>query len=249
MSVTQLGDATLSLSTYLVRRANTYYFRARIPADIAVATGRSQIVVSLRTTELRIAKVAAARVCVSLSTICGTIRSMADDVFTDRIDGLTKAQRLASAAFAMGQDYEIQRAKLRAHFDEQLRLLAASIPDDDCKLTVPAMPLGEIGDATLLELVNRHAKGTPYRRAKRTPLMRQFWLVQVANRRAPRARVARFTGAGGAGAWEVPVCPPGQVGPGPWNATSLVPRSDAVFEAPAFVSGFDDVAMMRQPVE
>ena len=66
--------------------------------------------------------------------------------------------------------------------------------------------------------VNRHANGTPDRRAKRTPLLRRLWLVQVANRRAPRARVARFTSAGGAGAWEVPVCPPGQAGPGPWNA-------------------------------
>jgi hypothetical protein len=67
--------------------------------------------------------------------------------------------------------------------------------------------------------VNRHANGTPYRRAKRTPLLRRLWLVQVANRRAPRARVARFTSAGGAGAWEVPVCPPGQAGPGPWSAS------------------------------
>ncbi|OYV37138.1 MAG: hypothetical protein B7Z80_13665, partial [Rhodospirillales bacterium 20-64-7] len=32
--------------------------------------------------------------------------------------------------------------------------------------------------------VKRHANGTPDRRAKRTPLIRQFWLVQVANRRA-----------------------------------------------------------------
>ncbi len=72
--------------------------------------------------------------------------------------------------------------------------------------------------------VNRHAKGTPYRRAKRTPLVRQFRLVQVANRRAPRARVARFNGAGGAGAWEVPVCPPGQAGHGRWNAGAAFRR-------------------------
>ncbi len=73
--------------------------------------------------------------------------------------------------------------------------------------------------AAYQQLVNRHANGTPYRRAKRTPLLRRLWLVQVANRRAPRARVARFTSAGGAGAWEVPVCPPGQAGPGPWSAS------------------------------
>ncbi len=70
----------------------------------------------------------------------------------------------------------------------------------------------------ILSLVNRHAKGTPYRRAKRTPLVRQFGLVQVANRRAPRARVARLNGACGGGAWEVPVYPPGQAGHGWWNA-------------------------------
>ncbi len=96
--------------------------------------------------------------------------------------------------------------------------------------------------------VNRRAKGTPYRRPKRPHLVRQFGLVQVANRRTPRARVARFMGGGGPGAWEVPVCPPGQAAHGRCNAASLARISDAVFEAPAFVAGFDDVAMMRQPV-
>jgi hypothetical protein len=43
------------------------------------------------------------------------------------------------------------------------------------------------------------------------------WLVQVVNRRDPRARVARVKGAGVAGAWEVPVCPPGQAGGGVWG--------------------------------
>ncbi len=122
----------------------------------------------------------------------------------------------------------------------------------------PAEILGELISAgpnqpgrveSLPITVKRHANGTPDRRAKRTPRLAFEGLVQVANRRAPRARVARFNGAGGAGAWEVPVCPPGQAGHGWRNAALLAWRSDAVFEAPAFVAGFDNVAMMGQPVE
>ena len=60
--------------------------------------------------------------------------------------------------------------------------------------------------------------------AQKGPLSGTVLLVQVANRRAPRARVARFTSAGGAGAWEVPVCPPGRSWPrfrlhSGWNAS------------------------------
>ena len=43
-------------------------------------------------------------------------------------------------------------------------------------------------------------------------------------------------------------CQRREAGHGRWNAASLARLSDAVFEAPAFVAGFDDVAMMRQPV-
>jgi hypothetical protein len=40
----------MGLSSYFVRRANTDYFGARAPSDIAVARGRPQVVMSLRTT-------------------------------------------------------------------------------------------------------------------------------------------------------------------------------------------------------
>ncbi len=60
-------------------------------------------------------------------------------------------------------------------------------------------------------------KRDPRSACKKDPWVMLDGLVQVANRRAPRARGARFKCAGVAGAWEVPVCPPGQArgwGPG-----------------------------------
>jgi site-specific recombinase XerD len=143
----------MALSSYLVRRANTYYFRARNPADIAAATGRPQVVMSLKATDLRIAKVAAARIFLSLASIYEKIRVMIDAEFPGRTEGLTRAQRLAQAMFALGRDYESQQSRLRAEFDERLRLLSASL--DDREFASSMYTTGDHGNVGVLEFLGQ----------------------------------------------------------------------------------------------
>jgi len=50
-----------SLAPYIIQRGRTYYVRARVPADVAAATGQSHFVRSLHTTDPRKARGEAAR--------------------------------------------------------------------------------------------------------------------------------------------------------------------------------------------
>ena len=81
--------------------------------------------------------------------------------------------------------------------------------------------------------VKRHAKGTPLRH--------WFGLVPVADRRAPRASRSALTSDGAARVGGCLFAHRGK--PGRYSGSS------AVLEAPGLVPGFNDFAVMGQPIE
>lgn len=60
----------MTIQTNLIRRDRTYYFRARVPADLVARIGRNELKRSLGTTAVQIARTRAARA-----------RALADDLF------------------------------------------------------------------------------------------------------------------------------------------------------------------------
>jgi integrase len=124
----------MSRCSYLVRRSARYYFQARLPTEIARFTGRAEVVISLRTADLRAAKIICARIIFSLASIYEQISDMIATGYNLNSDGLRRAERLAQEAFALGAECEVKvqevSREVRRAFDERLQLLTASIYDE-----------------------------------------------------------------------------------------------------------------------
>ena len=117
----------MALCSYVERRRRTYYFRSRLPGALAVILGRTHVVGSLLTTDARVAKLRAARFYFILAKHLHILDlRMRDDL---RAAGLLAARdaTLAQAAFALGRRYEADQARLRQHYEAELRDLIAAL--------------------------------------------------------------------------------------------------------------------------
>ncbi len=111
----------MALCSHVERRRQTYYFRGRLPGALAVILGRTHVVGSLLTTEARVAKLRAARFYFVLAKLLHILDlRMRDDL---RKAGLLAARdaSLAQAAFELGRRYEADQARLRQHYEAELR--------------------------------------------------------------------------------------------------------------------------------
>ena len=131
----------MGLCSYVERRRQRYYFRARLPAALAAFLGKSHLIGSLGTADPHIAKRRAGR---AIWSLAGRLEIMVSRmVEIHDIDGwdLSRAERLAAEAFRLGRAYEARKAQLRQEFRAELKALAASFRYDD----VPRDPAN--GDA------------------------------------------------------------------------------------------------------
>ena len=101
---------------YVVKRRQRYHFRARIPGDIAAVTGRSHVIVSLRTGDLGQAKIFSARIFFLLASSYDQIRARMRELFTPVGPDSAEAQRFGERIFALGAEFEARRTALTEEF-------------------------------------------------------------------------------------------------------------------------------------
>lgn len=101
---------------YVEKRRQRYHFRARIPGDIAAVTGRSHVIVSLRTGDLGQAKIFSARIFFLLASSYDQIRARMRELFTPVGPDSAEAQRLGERIFALGAEFEARRTALTEEF-------------------------------------------------------------------------------------------------------------------------------------
>lgn len=120
----------MSGCSYVERRGSRYYFRTRIPLDLAVVTGRTHVVASLGTSDQRIAKIKSARFFFLLASFFATMHAKMDHVLDFDGRELSRRDMLAAGAFELGQEYESRKGDLKKEFTERLRQLVASLSTD-----------------------------------------------------------------------------------------------------------------------
>lgn len=119
----------MGFCSFIEKRCNRFYFRMRLPVDLAPILGRSHVVASLQTDDLRLAKQRAARLFLSLAGFLETIRlRMAQTLSIDGIDQ-NRTEALVLEAFALGQAYEAKKSMLHDEFVTKLRQLIANDRD------------------------------------------------------------------------------------------------------------------------
>ncbi len=117
----------MAVCSYVERRRQTYYFRARLPGALAAILGRTHVIGSLLTTDARAAKIRAAKFYFILARHLHILDlRMRDDL---RAAGLLAARdaTLAKAAFELGRRFEADQARLRQHYEAELRDLIATL--------------------------------------------------------------------------------------------------------------------------
>ena len=99
--------------SFVEKRRNRYYFRARLPADIGRAVGRTHVVASLGTADPRVAKINSVKLFFLLARFFETMRLRMTHPIN--IDGNSQnpADVLALGAFELGRT-EAQRWRWRA---------------------------------------------------------------------------------------------------------------------------------------
>lgn len=114
----------MAMCSYVERRRQKYYFRARLPVEAVGLLGRSHVVGSLLTGDVRVAKTRAARfyfvLAAFLSILCLRMR---DSAFSsEMLDARIKI--LVQKAFELGCKYEAEQERLRQGYEaerEELR--------------------------------------------------------------------------------------------------------------------------------
>jgi site-specific recombinase XerD len=127
----------MGLCSFVIRRGQRYYFRVRVPRPISMATGRVHVVVSLKTCDLKTAKIYSARMFFSFASICVEMSAMIETAKHSPVTTLDQANRLISAAFNLGRECEVRERQLREdcdrqlreEFDERLRLMVIALYD------------------------------------------------------------------------------------------------------------------------
>ena len=84
----------MAVCSFVVRRCQRYYFRIRVPRPLALATGRSQVVLSLKTANLGTAKIFSARMFFSFASTCAEMNLMIEDAKYSSTAGPGQAHRL-----------------------------------------------------------------------------------------------------------------------------------------------------------
>lgn len=121
----------MSGCSYIHKRGSRYYFRVRLPIDIAIVVGRTHVVAGLLTSDLRVAKIKSARFFFLLASYLATMRlKMANALNTDVNNDYRRQEMLAASAFALGQEFEARKEGLNQEFSVRLSQLIASIRDD-----------------------------------------------------------------------------------------------------------------------
>ena len=115
----------MSRVSYLERRGSRYYFRGRLPLDLAGLAGRSHVVFALGTADQRAAKILATRFFLLLANFLARIRlRMQQDANTSEMRG-SPAEKLATAVLVLGTEYQLQAQRLQQDFDQRLQELIA----------------------------------------------------------------------------------------------------------------------------
>jgi site-specific recombinase XerD len=119
----------MGLCSFVIRRGQRYYFRVRVPRIISIATGREHVVVSLKTGDLKTAKIYSARMFFLFASVCVEMLVMIEAATHSPGTTQGQANRLIAAAFDLGREFEARNRQLREEFDERLRLMAAAVYD------------------------------------------------------------------------------------------------------------------------
>ncbi|HQT90147.1 MAG TPA: hypothetical protein PK677_16710 [Acidiphilium sp.] len=117
----------MALCSFIERRRQRYYFRVRVPTDIAPILRRTHLIASLQTGHSGAAKLRAAKMYLVLTHFLTTMRiRMLDD---QHIDGRTEnaAAKLVRAAFELGQHYQADVERIRRAYDAELRDLIENV--------------------------------------------------------------------------------------------------------------------------
>ncbi|WP_298161836.1 site-specific integrase [Acidocella sp.] len=114
----------MAMCSYVEKRRQRYYFRARLPGEMAGMLGRTHVVGSLLTGDSRIAKIRASRFYFVLAGFLSMLSlRMRDNAHSsEMLDA--RAAALAQKAFELGCRYEAEQERLRQRHDaerEQLR--------------------------------------------------------------------------------------------------------------------------------
>ena len=117
----------MSGCSYVERRGSRYYFRVRMPVDIAAITGQTHVVAALGTADARVAKVRSARLFLLLAGILETMRLRMARALDIDGTGPSLMENLATEAFALGEEYAARKENLRQEFSLRLSQLLASL--------------------------------------------------------------------------------------------------------------------------
>ena len=132
--------------SFVEKRRNRYYFRARLPADIGRAVGRTHVVASLGTADPRGAKTNSAKLFFLLARFFETMRLRMTHPIN--IDGNSQnpADVLALGAFELGRQFQMSVEQLRQEFHLRLKELVIAVQapaaGDTRQWEFPAVPLG-----------------------------------------------------------------------------------------------------------
>lgn len=117
----------MGLCSFIERRRRLYYFRIRLPSDIAQVLQRTHVIASLRTSDPAAAKTRAAILYLVLTHFLTTIRlRMLDDHHIDERNE-NAAAKLVRAAFELGQHYQADVERIRRAYDAELRDLIENV--------------------------------------------------------------------------------------------------------------------------
>jgi integrase len=121
-----MWEARMGFCSFIEKRCNRFYFRMRLPVDIADLIDRSHVVASLQTGDLRLAKQRSARLFLLLATYTETMRLRMAQTLNIDVDDPNQTEALALQAFALGQVYEAKKTLLHREFMAELRQIIAT---------------------------------------------------------------------------------------------------------------------------
>jgi len=115
---------------YLEKRRCRFYFRARLPADVAGLIGKSHVVLSLETDVPALAKMRAARFFSSFASFLETMRIRMECARDLDGRGEPQLEKLVGEAFALGQAYQARQEELKSECLATLSQLVAKFKQE-----------------------------------------------------------------------------------------------------------------------
>ena len=120
----------MAMCSYVERRRQRYYFRARLPLEAAAVLGRTHVVGSLMTSDSRLAKIRAAKIYLDYAACLHIIALKMRDALNSLNCRSAREEALVSAAFELGREFEQEKQaletklqSLKKEFDEKLKNL------------------------------------------------------------------------------------------------------------------------------